>query len=599
MKPKDYINKKAQEEALKAFGATQLNNNQETSPYFVGEISADRKTIKDPTGKVYRLTFTGNPQKHELAQRLSNDTAYVDARKNKQINVDGSIKQARAAFKFFPSNDLINYYVANLDFSELFSNGGIIVVDFLRESKNLGYIPFSPVLEEYNDTTVITQINALFCNSGNDLLTYSIGVDRPTAFASLKIITVKYKNVKFSSTATPLLIKDDTIVYPLDFSSTETATYEYTYDNLLDLLGTSITRLDIFINTMTVTELALNPIKLNPNIFLYGFLMVNTAQNPSVSGPCTTGSFSKSYQIMFALDLIQEIIYPYIYSETQNTTLVQGSGFAQVYNLNGEPEPHLVPSQYCTGFLSVTPEGKQLLRPFGQGLPPSGQGYMVCTIDNAQKPSIIVGNQIRAGEGGAEIDTVEYFLVQPSINSNSLELVFSSTYLPDVDLFPMLNTPNTLDGSTSKYTLYDDETFDFSVEQEGPGTGSGENVTSNYLCIKKTSDNIYVGLKSLELGSSLRLDKLKLTFDVPMDSFTAYSNQSGYSLRVISSTKEIPLGSLFPATLHTSSFLFVGSANSYGTQNRWTGFFGNSSLIIDQNVFPANATAGQGDFIFS
>lgn len=91
MKPKDYINKKTKEEALKAFGATQLNNNQETSPYFVGKISADRKKITDPLGRQYNLTFSGNPGQFELAQRLSNESAYVDARKNKQMNVDGSI----------------------------------------------------------------------------------------------------------------------------------------------------------------------------------------------------------------------------------------------------------------------------------------------------------------------------------------------------------------------------------------------------------------------------------------------------------------------------------------------------------------------------
>lgn len=94
MRPKDWIDKKTKEAALKAFGATQLNNNQETSPYFVGKISADRKKITDPQGRQYNLTFTGNPNQYELAQRLSNDSAYVDARKNKQMNVDGNVRKS-------------------------------------------------------------------------------------------------------------------------------------------------------------------------------------------------------------------------------------------------------------------------------------------------------------------------------------------------------------------------------------------------------------------------------------------------------------------------------------------------------------------------
>lgn len=90
MKPKDYINKKAQEEALKAFGATQLNNNQESSAYFVGKINASRTKITDPvTKKEYDLIFTGNPREFELAQRLSDNKAVVNAQNNKTINVDG------------------------------------------------------------------------------------------------------------------------------------------------------------------------------------------------------------------------------------------------------------------------------------------------------------------------------------------------------------------------------------------------------------------------------------------------------------------------------------------------------------------------------
>lgn len=105
MKPKDYIDKKAKEEALKAFGATQLNNNQETSPYFVGKISADRKKITDPTGREYDLIFTGNPKQYELAQRLSDSKAVVNAQVGAKMNVDGNIRDLHV---IYPEVSIVN-----------------------------------------------------------------------------------------------------------------------------------------------------------------------------------------------------------------------------------------------------------------------------------------------------------------------------------------------------------------------------------------------------------------------------------------------------------------------------------------------------------
>lgn len=114
MKPKDYINKKAQEEALKAFGATQLNNTQEAGTYFVGKINASRTKITDPsTKKEYDLTFTGNPREFELAQRLSNNTAYVDARKNNQMNVDGEVSGTKLVLSI-NSGQTTHFYVKDI-----------------------------------------------------------------------------------------------------------------------------------------------------------------------------------------------------------------------------------------------------------------------------------------------------------------------------------------------------------------------------------------------------------------------------------------------------------------------------------------------------
>ncbi len=122
MKPKDYINKKAAEEALKAYQGTQLNNNQETSPFFVGKINADRTKITDPAdGRQYDLIFTGNPKEFELAQKLSDNKAVVNAAPGKTINVDGDNGLALTA-GWSPVEGTFNqfqeFFVFNLDSSK-------------------------------------------------------------------------------------------------------------------------------------------------------------------------------------------------------------------------------------------------------------------------------------------------------------------------------------------------------------------------------------------------------------------------------------------------------------------------------------------------
>ena len=193
MRPKDYINKKAKEEALKAFGATQLNNNQETSPYFIGEISADRKTIKDPTGKVYKLTFSGNPQKHELAQRLSNDSAYVDARKSKQINVDGNLGGCKINFTFSPSNG------SNIE------DPGTVLVDMHTPNEG-AYVPFDRSLLEFSTSqyTGVYGANGKFINKGKDFYNYIIGAVLPNALADFEINLIVYKDVRKNKSVTSI-----------------------------------------------------------------------------------------------------------------------------------------------------------------------------------------------------------------------------------------------------------------------------------------------------------------------------------------------------------------------------------------------------------
>lgn len=178
MKPKDYINKKAQEEALKAFGATQLNSTQEAGTYFVGKINASRTKITDPaTKKEYDLTFTGNPREFELAQRLSNNTAYVDARKNNQMNVDGAMKKNRLVY--FTNADIS--FIDNLNSYYSFD---IMLFDFtLGVSVKLMStldLPLNAAISPVNDRPFQITPRACFDYTGNHLMVSVIYANNAT-----------------------------------------------------------------------------------------------------------------------------------------------------------------------------------------------------------------------------------------------------------------------------------------------------------------------------------------------------------------------------------------------------------------------------------
>lgn len=90
MKPKDWIDKRTRQRALQAFQGTQLNSNQETSPWFLGKINADRTKITDYFGHEYDLTYTGNPKEVEVALRVSKNRAVVRADEIQFYQVDSS-----------------------------------------------------------------------------------------------------------------------------------------------------------------------------------------------------------------------------------------------------------------------------------------------------------------------------------------------------------------------------------------------------------------------------------------------------------------------------------------------------------------------------
>lgn len=90
MKGKDFVKREVQKAVPSVLqGQTQYNSAQET-PFFLGQINADRSQITDTTsGKVYNLSFTGNPREFEYAVAISDSEAIVNAQQSKFINVDG------------------------------------------------------------------------------------------------------------------------------------------------------------------------------------------------------------------------------------------------------------------------------------------------------------------------------------------------------------------------------------------------------------------------------------------------------------------------------------------------------------------------------
>lgn len=95
---KDYTRRAALDAALLAYQQGQLSVPQDTSPYFVGRINADRTKITDTDGTVYNLSFTGTPKEYELALRVSPTDAVVHAEDIKCISVDNSGNNLRILF---------------------------------------------------------------------------------------------------------------------------------------------------------------------------------------------------------------------------------------------------------------------------------------------------------------------------------------------------------------------------------------------------------------------------------------------------------------------------------------------------------------------
>lgn len=94
MKGKDFVKREVQKNVPFILqGQPQYNAAQET-PFFLGQINADRTQITDTSsGRVYNLFFTGNPREFEYAAAISPYEAVVNAQHIKQFNIDGDTKE--------------------------------------------------------------------------------------------------------------------------------------------------------------------------------------------------------------------------------------------------------------------------------------------------------------------------------------------------------------------------------------------------------------------------------------------------------------------------------------------------------------------------
>lgn len=117
----EYLKKKVPEKILRAYIGRQLNSTQESSRWFMGKISADRKKITDPEGAVYDLQFTGNPKEYELACRMSNTLAVVNATEAQTIQVDGSITRGLVAgYEVTLNPTRVRLYIQNTESGQRF-----------------------------------------------------------------------------------------------------------------------------------------------------------------------------------------------------------------------------------------------------------------------------------------------------------------------------------------------------------------------------------------------------------------------------------------------------------------------------------------------
>ena len=239
MKPKDYINKKATEEALKAFGATQLNNNQESPSYFVGKINASRTKITDPaTGKEYDLIFTGNPKEYELAQRLSDNKAVVNAQQGAKMNVDGTlyrnylVLRGGAGTSSFPTS---HFLLKDINKNRLYP----IPDNAFPISKLAEAIPGEVrSLGNSFDTRVhIEGSSAIFSEDGKSILLYYIITQQDTPNTiwngPYEIVWLELDNIQYSSEEYEDEIFPDLITYSLEFNIKESGSYLITVDDLI------------------------------------------------------------------------------------------------------------------------------------------------------------------------------------------------------------------------------------------------------------------------------------------------------------------------------------------------------------------------------
>lgn len=113
---KQYTQKQAAAYAASLFQANQLNQNTPNSPFFVGHLSSDRKTVTDPQGTLYNLSFTGNPKEYDLCRKLSPTQALCIATANSCITIDGEVSPSLAIYESGFTTRTIHYEAGDVTY---------------------------------------------------------------------------------------------------------------------------------------------------------------------------------------------------------------------------------------------------------------------------------------------------------------------------------------------------------------------------------------------------------------------------------------------------------------------------------------------------
>lgn len=200
MKGKDFVRKEAIQAALEAYKQGQLANAEETSNWFIGRINADRTKITDPQGREYTLHYTGSPREHELACRISDTVAVVNAAEIQRYTADAgskvlmhvqSLPTGQTTFDFFERNLILDintgkFYkvpVSLLPFSSILGGNKATILSYVNSGDSRygtgivnDFVIFSPSGRHLLFGYYVLTNNTTLAENGSDIVEINWGL---------------------------------------------------------------------------------------------------------------------------------------------------------------------------------------------------------------------------------------------------------------------------------------------------------------------------------------------------------------------------------------------------------------------------------------